>query len=203
MSASNPASVSETLISVQSAEHHATLESEAATQTAPVKETLQSDVQMPQPAPAVNPSSEQVKPKLFISFTSTMSWLDAGFVNEQDLQVGLFIFGCTRQHAMEPQNDEFVEATVRERPDLHAMLVRALLKAEQEGRARFRTIDEVPSFAGISALLVANGFSPLASVADVFGSRGPVEYCLDAVSALSTQLDVVPSFTYRSMRRNG
>lgn len=56
-------------------------------------------------------------PKLFISFAGTMHALKSGRVAVGDLDTGLFVFGCTRDHALTPgASGEFVEDIVTKRP---------------------------------------------------------------------------------------
>lgn len=127
--------------------------------------------------------------KLFISFAGTMSALESGRVNRDDLACGLFLFACTRDHAMTPdKNCKYVEDIVTERPDLHRELVDALIKAEQDGRVRWRTVEDGnASFAMVDELLSSNGYERL-NGDDKLMSRN---YCYSTVERLCKQLEVI------------
>lgn len=124
--------------------------------------------------------------KLFISFTGTMYALRSGRVNGDDLSTGLFVFGCARDHAITPgAHGEYVEEVVIERPDLHEQLVAALVKAEAEGRVRWRSLEAGnASFELVSDLLTSNGYKPLMS------SKW-CDYSYPAVEKRSTELEVI------------
>ncbi len=134
------------------------------------------------------------KPKLFISFTGTLLALQSGRVNASDLATGLFVFGCTRDHAMQPgAAGEYVEDIVTKRPDLHLLLVAALLEAEAEGRIRWRTIDDFSArFELVDDLLVSNGHKPLMSEQEYYTETWMCRnYCYPAVEERSTELEVI------------
>lgn len=100
---------------------------------------------------------------LFVSFTSALYNLQRGTATEADLATGLFAFGCTREHALHPgDGGEYVEDVVHERPDLHALLRRAVLTAEEDGRVAWRVVGENMSYRKISDLLSRNGYGPIA-----------------------------------------
>lgn len=108
--------------------------------------------------------------KLFPSFTGLMYALADHRVNHIDLSNGLFVFGCTRGHAINPGAfDEAVEEVVTRNPLLHAMVVRAITLAEEEGRIRWRTLDMHTSFDMVNDLLEANGEPPLVSHLEAYG----------------------------------
>ena len=86
--------------------------------------------------------------KLFLSFRQALKALVGGQVNIQDLETGLFLFGCTREEVfkspeeVDPSQLER-EAYVHDRlvlqyPERLAALRGALLKAEEEGGQRIR-----------------------------------------------------------------
>ena len=133
-------------------------------------------------------------PKLFISFTGTLCALRSGQVGAADLDTGLFVFGCVRDHAITPgANGEYVEHDVRDRPDLHQQLVAALLKAETAGRVRWRALEQRnASFALVNELLVANGYKRLMAdelyYTEAWMGR---DYCYPAVVERSTELVVI------------
>lgn len=105
-----------------------------------------------------------VKRKLFLSFTDTLFALAHGSVTLDDLATGLFYFGCTRVHALEPWKSDTNEIAwaFREDPELglivHAWLVAALLHGETEGRVIWREVDAQCSYEELSALLECNGY---------------------------------------------
>lgn len=123
--------------------------------------------------------------KLFISFTGTMYALQYGRVNRDDLNTGLFVFGCTRDHAMAPgSRGEHVENIIVMRPDLHGLLVAALLQAEVNERVHWRTGDQRSSFAMIDDLLIKNEYKALAK------DDSNSDYCYPAVQQ-RTALEVI------------
>ena len=127
-------------------------------------------------------------PKLFISFTGTLQALQSGRVDSHDLESGLFCFDCFRAQALATAaEDENVESIVRERPDLHKLLIAALIKAEAFGRIRWFDDFEDSSFELVNLLLVGNGYNRLTSV------KGEKAYCYNyqAVEQRSTQLEVI------------
>lgn len=99
--------------------------------------------------------------KLFVSFTGLMYGIVAGEVSQTDLETGLFHFGCTREHAINPgAAGEHVETVVRKHPDVHAMVVGAILLAEGEGRIAWRTREDGSGrYELLLPLLAANGYA--------------------------------------------
>jgi hypothetical protein len=136
-------------------------------------------------------------PKLFVSFTSVLYALKNGRVTETDLQKGLFVFGCTRDHAINPgAQEEFVERVVKERPDIHQMLVKALLRAEADGRVNWRSAtDNNVTYEMVDDLLVRNGYRQLMGTREyeeMYGQpfyRGHYNY--PTVERCSLQLEVI------------
>ncbi len=131
------------------------------------------------------------KPILFLSFTSTMNALTAGAIDVAELDVGLFVFGCTRSHALNPWK-EIDENVDDEQRRLHALLVTALLKAEQDGRVRFRKLEDHPNSELVDELLIANGYKPLSSGAEYSAIHGCDANNVWAIAARSTELKTVP-----------
>ena len=127
--------------------------------------------------------------KLFISFTGTLQALSGGIVSVDDLNEGLFVFGCTRNHALNPgAAGEHVESVVREHPELHRALCDALLLAEAAGRVRWRTLEQGnASFELVDELLVANGYKKLNRTSEM----DPWTYSYPAVERFSMELPVV------------
>lgn len=75
--------------------------------------------------------------KLFLSFSTLLREIANGRVNEEDLNQGLFMFGCTRGHAFAPgAKNETDERTWNNGKNAaaHPVLVNALAQAEKEGR---------------------------------------------------------------------
>ncbi len=108
--------------------------------------------------------------KLFVSFTGVMYAIKQGRVNEGDLANGLFIFGCTRGHAITPgAAGEYIESVVSECPEVHKQLVEAITAAEADGRIRWRTLEQHTNFEMVEDLLAANGEPPLISHAQAYG----------------------------------
>jgi hypothetical protein len=73
--------------------------------------------------------------KLFASFTGLLREIKSGNITPQDLEEGFFAFGCTRDHAFNPQNDfNEVEKIFDRDPaagaEAHRRIKDALLAAE-------------------------------------------------------------------------
>jgi hypothetical protein len=136
----------------------------------------------------------QPNPKLFISFTGTMAALVTGLVKVEDLKAGLFVFGCTRGHAITPgAAKEYVEPVVQRYPELHAQLVAAVLEAEAAGRVRWRGLREHTDYPLVNELLTANGYQPLMPFEEYRGDREWMtdHYNLQTVAERSRELQVV------------
>ncbi len=104
--------------------------------------------------------------KLFLSFSGLLYALASGKITQDDLNTGLFYFGCRRQHAFHPEQDAYNEITSVSRDNAgvgeraHALLVEGLIKAEAEGRVNWRGENE-NRYGELSKLLVANGLPEL------------------------------------------
>ncbi|CAN5161216.1 hypothetical protein BH11CYA1_BH11CYA1_08000 [soil metagenome] len=111
------------------------------------------------------------KRKLFISFTGLMYALKNGRVNDDDLANGLFVFGCSRGHAITPgAANEHIEDVVVKHPEVHERLVKAVLHADFLGRVRWRTsADGNASFQLVNEVLVGNQEDPLISHKEAYG----------------------------------
>lgn len=76
--------------------------------------------------------------KLFLSFSTLLREIADNCLTEEDLKQGLFMFGCTRGHAIEPgakgETDER-KWNQGKNAAAHPILVNALLEAERDGRA--------------------------------------------------------------------
>jgi len=108
--------------------------------------------------------------KLFPSFTGLMYAIVNGQVNHIDLTNGLFVFGCTRGHAIIPgAAGEPVEDVVTKNQLVHEMVVNAVILAEAEGRIRWRTLELHTNFDMVNDLLEANGEPPLVSHMEAYG----------------------------------
>jgi hypothetical protein len=135
---------------------------------------------------------DKKSPKLFISFSLLMSRLAEKKVTWADLSRGLFYFGCTREHVINPgANGEYVEMVVEENSDVLSRLQKAVLKAEKEGRVAWRKRDEHNSYEQLDGLLVSNGFKPLAEEdSNVLGGDRS-HYNYSSVQRRSKELEVV------------
>lgn len=132
------------------------------------------------------------EPKLFVSFSSLMSRLASKKVKWVDVDRGLFYFGCTREHVMEPgAGGEYMETVITENPDILKRLQKAVRKAENEGRVSWRKRQEYNNYAQLNELLVGNGFKPLADADDNEQCGDSSHYNYPAVKRCSTELEVV------------
>lgn len=82
--------------------------------------------------------------KIFASFTGTLRELKVGSVSQSDLREGVFVFNCTRAHAVEPWEHEpneirwFWKTDYEAGRATHQQLVRALMQAESEHRVLYK-----------------------------------------------------------------
>ena len=131
--------------------------------------------------------------KLFCSFTSTLRLIHEEKVTDEDLNNGLFAFGCVREHAFHPENDETNEvtwlrdATPERQQEVHTRLVAALEAAEAAGRVAWRPVDDSMSLNRVNELLTKNGFTALEG--DPRSSNYPA--LQEAVEASGQDLGVV------------
>lgn len=108
--------------------------------------------------------------KLFVSFTSLLRAISSGTVTAEDLDQGFFMFGCFREHALNPGGSgEHDERTSNPRANAAAypILRAALLKAESERRALWLCGPErTPShpYAVLNLMLLDHGISPVLDV---------------------------------------
>ncbi|KKU48815.1 hypothetical protein A3E96_03705 [Candidatus Uhrbacteria bacterium RIFCSPHIGHO2_12_FULL_46_13] len=137
--------------------------------------------------------------KLFVSFTGLLQEMVNGRVTKEDLADGIFSFGCMREHALRPWEDETneVEWIARDVGDerakeIHAQIVEALWVAEAHGRAQYRT-DESNSYEKLNVLIVANGYPELPCSVEGLHDCGAYSYSgvEDRVRALGLELEVV------------
>lgn len=94
--------------------------------------------------------------KLFISFTTIMGGVHAGKIDDQDLDTGLFFFGCSK--------GAFAALEERVNPEGKAAYRKikfAIAKAEKEGRVEWGPGRSKHPHAQMSALLSRNGLEPL------------------------------------------
>jgi hypothetical protein len=134
--------------------------------------------------------------KLFLSFSTLLSHIADGKVTQDELDTGLFLFGCVRSHALQPgAQGETDERTWNKGKNAqgHPTLVTALLKAEEEGRAgwiRPESGVRKEPFAVLNALLEKQG---LPSVPQEPGDSTHHSYPLmaDRIAAAGLPLQVV------------
>lgn len=137
-------------------------------------------------------------PKLFVSFSGVMMKLSCGLVSRDDLETGLFAFGCTRDHVFRPGfHGEYVEDEVLDRPDLHQQLLEALRRAERDGRVSWRRGSRACDLVGecafrrLNRLLRRNGFKPLLQALAGNSPLGSYSYTYKEVERRSRELQVV------------
>ena len=129
--------------------------------------------------------------KLFVSFTTLLGAIAGNAVSQEDLDTGLFYFGCVRSHAFTPgaeaEFDERVSLKERGAP-AHEKLIAALTKAEAEGRCRWHRPDNhtrLAPYTLLNELLEANGIEKLKFVQEDFE---PGHYCYPAVRDMMAQI---------------
>jgi hypothetical protein len=107
-----------------------------------------------------------MKRKLFLSFSGLVRNIRDGQVTQEDLDNGLFYFGCSRGHVIQPFNrlgvgDDVTPAfkgdSVRAHK-VHEQILKAVLSAEAEGRAMFRLAVGFTSYRDLNILLANSGY---------------------------------------------
>ena len=107
--------------------------------------------------------------KIFPSFTGLLQLLKYDRVTQDDLDNGIFCFGCVRDHCMHPEKQEdphsnevnWLRLPPAEANAIHRRLVDAVLKAEGEGRVAWRTGQGHMSYSLINQVIVPLGYAPL------------------------------------------
>jgi hypothetical protein len=141
---------------------------------------------------------KEIRMKLFLSFTGLLHAIARDAVSDEDLNTGLFYFGCMREHAYAPGSggefDERVSLKEKGAP-AHERLVQALAKAEAEGRCRWFRLEPGVIHAPytlLNELFMANGVPELSFDAEqdyVTDWRYPA--VRDLVGAQLTSLEAV------------
>lgn len=123
--------------------------------------------------------------KLFLSFTGTIRGLSEGKVTQQDLDAGIFYFGCAKSHACAPwkpdhghvSNElEWFYKDADARAVAHRRLIEAFTKAETDGRLAWRPDGGPNSYGQLNELLAAN------AIATIDRIDGPDSYCYPEVA---------------------
>ena len=135
--------------------------------------------------------------KLFVSFTSALQLVAHGKISMEDLQTGLFMFGCTRDHAYNPgAAGEMDERTADTRyAKAYPVVMQALQYAERNGRALWsRTVrTRLNPWEVLDRLLLTNGLHAVSDKANHDGLSSHYSYpgVRDAVAAHQMDLEVV------------
>ena len=109
---------------------------------------------------------------LFISFTSLLYSMKRGEISQDQLDNGLFVFGCSREYALDPfcYNEESVAQVFTNAEGVYdqtrarqvvEQIHDALLAAERDGRAYLRHREESFSYGMLSDVLERNGYARL------------------------------------------
>lgn len=130
--------------------------------------------------------------KLFVSFTSLLYMVSQGKVSAEELDHGLFFFGCWREHAMDPNGSRMYHGKVD--PSAQPLIIEAVRKAESEGRAAWHNGPKHPQrpspWRVLNELLEANGFATLEQEPGLSWDYG-YPAVREAVAAKALSLDVV------------
>lgn len=100
------------------------------------------------------------KKTLFVSFTSLVRLIRDKMVPQQDLDKGLYYFGCTKEYVCTNPLDRSEAVNMSHGPKDEDALMKirtAVIKAVKERRAAFRTIDRFCNYTQLNALLYLNG----------------------------------------------
>lgn len=105
--------------------------------------------------------------KLFLSYSSLLRQVYLGKVTAEDLSNGFFMFGCTRGHAFNPgaagETDER-QWNNGQNAVSHPVIIDALVKAEQDGRAGWMRPDAKvrrDAFEVLNEMLTKHQMEPL------------------------------------------
>ncbi|MDO8571958.1 MAG: hypothetical protein Q7R79_04735 [bacterium] len=125
---------------------------------------------------------------LFVSFTRAIRTIAEGKVSQEELDAGMFYFGCAREHAYNPERDMTDETTwFAGGKAAHLRLIIALDKAEKEGRARWKNPGEPNSYGTLNELLVVNDLIPI----DYRGNHYNYSEVADRMSKYNKDIRVV------------
>lgn len=132
--------------------------------------------------------------KLFISFTRTLFGLHAGHITAEDLENGLFYFGCTRDHVFNPgQEGDFNELeylNIENQEDRDMLLARlsdAVLRAEEKNHVAWRHFSTRNAFLDLNILLEKNHFRSVGGMSDAYRNLAVKKL----VEATNPELEVV------------
>lgn len=134
-----------------------------------------------------------MKRRLFLSFTGLMMRLASGHFGGEDLETALFYFGCSRGRfdrdwSVDEETNMYFE-TADEARHMWDQMREALLLAEREERAMFRSLSGSNTYQQLSELLVKNGLPELDSVQREEFYSGPNAH--HAVTRSHAELEVV------------
>lgn len=131
--------------------------------------------------------------KIFLSYSALLVALANGLVSQEDLDQGLYFFGCTRGHAFNPgeagEGDER-ESLGKAGMQAHRRLLDAVVAAEAQGRCRWHRPDSktrLEPYAELNRLLDENGQATLPTASDASGQVDMGHYGLPNVEALLLQ----------------
>ena len=120
--------------------------------------------------------------KLFVSLTGAINALKFGKITLADLN-GLFVLGCSRDHALYPgtQEGDFTEPSIRNYPAEYQHVLEALIRAEASNRVRWLEPGQkaVHCFVLIDELLDAHGCGRLKDFSKVkhYTYQAVIELC--------------------------
>lgn len=99
--------------------------------------------------------------KVFISFSGLLTAMRDGKVTPEDLENGLFYFGCVREHVFSSDDNSDVNRIFHDDPVAGALafvrIQTAVHNAETDGRAVFRPDDGRPCLDQLNDLLYHRG----------------------------------------------
>lgn len=109
--------------------------------------------------------------KIFRSFTTTLRLILNAEVSSQELQTGFFSFGCVRDYALNPDDNDRnpvkqLQAPPERQLAIHAQLVTAVQAAEADGRAAWRGDNRFVTLGQINQMLQHKGLAPIAGDED-------------------------------------
>jgi hypothetical protein len=120
--------------------------------------------------------------KLFLSFSGLINQLKEEKVSQEDLDQGIFYFGCTKGHVFGPYEE--TEAYSADDPDsgrlIHEQIKEAVQKAESENRAAYREYGKRNNIDQLNTLLTAQGYEALVPPAGVEYEKSLVKELIQA-----------------------
>lgn len=141
----------------------------------------------------VEKSKRKTRRKLYISYPGLVFRMLDEQVESTDLEAGLFCLGCTRDYALDIDN-ETMRTLVRDPKtarDIHVRLTEALERSGNEDRVIWWHGHRQPSYSMLNELLQRNGYRPIESLNGAYYSASDYVAIKGQVEKANQFLEVV------------